>query len=110
MVAPTRLEPRTDISVRTMLARLEATLGGVEQRLTEGHAALAVRLDKIEDVVADTRQAVSRIEGERVAERRAKANLGTRAWASLVGAIAAGLAALATVWATMTGQPIHTGA
>jgi hypothetical protein len=105
------LVPRSDISQRTLLARLDERLQGMEDRSTDrfNHldAQLGLHTATIATVAADltvTREAVARIEGERTAEHRlrvkAKPPLSyvVKIWVGIVAAAFAGLGSLALIW------------
>ena len=111
----TTLHPKSDISVRTALARLEAGFAAAETRsiqgfaiMADGHRAMDKRLDHISETTMATQMAVARIEGEHTAERREanKAALDpeakrVRTWtavATVIAALVAIPAALVAGW------------
>ena len=72
-----KLTPKTDISSRTLLARLETMIQASDERnalrfgqLDAGHAAMNDRLDDMGTDLTTVRLSVARIEGERTAEQR----------------------------------------
>ena len=116
----TTFHPKSDISVRTALARLEQGFAAAEERATQGFASLAdghrameTRLDHIAATTVATQIAVARIEGEREAERReaTKAALDpegkrVRHWtavAAVIAAIVAIPAAIVAGWEVAQG-------
>ena len=56
-----RLQPKTDLSVRTALSRLEAAMAGMEERtsvklsaLDDGHRALGAAVSEVAETVTQT--------------------------------------------------------
>jgi hypothetical protein len=77
VASATKLQPRTDMSVRTMLARLEGTLTALEDRtnlrfdtLVEAHEKTDGKIAGIESAITDIKVSIGTIQGERTAERR----------------------------------------